>query len=271
MSYVSGFMMGTAILQALRQFMGGGSAMDGLSALGSMGGMGGRMGGMGGMSSMLGGMSRMGGMGSMGGMSRMGGMGSGRSRSQSSFDFPSMQAPQPPAPRKLELVSSLPGRRRYRLAGMGKDQAELLETSLKKLSYLKEITVNPVSGSLLLIFDEASASQLDELITSLNALFEKKNPDNIAEQNPVMTELPPSGASGAYSVTGSVTRSIMSVVRSISAWINRNTAGLFDLRSLSSVLFFFQGLWKMIQTQQFPSGSQMLWWGISLMRGWRAA
>ncbi len=266
MSYVSGFMMGTAIIQALRQFMGGGSAMDGLSALG---GMGGRMGGMGGM---MGGMSRMGGMtgmSGMSGMSRMGGMGSGRSRSQSqsSFDLPSMQASQGPVCQKLELVSSLPGRRRYRLSGMGKEQAELLETSLGKLSYLKEVTANPVSGSLLLIFDDASADQVDELISSVNALFEKQSADASAKQ-PAMMQ---GAASPDTSYTGSVTRSIRSAVRSLSMWINQNTGGLFDISSLASVLFFFQGLWKMIQTQQFPSGSQMLWWGISLMRGWRAA
>ncbi len=257
-------MMGTAIIQALRQFMGGGSAMDGLSALGSMGGMGGRMGGMGGM---MGGMSRMGSMGGMSGMSRMGGMGSGKSRSQGSFDFPSMQMSQRPAVQKLELTSALPGRRRYRLAGMGKDQAELLETALKKLDYLKEVTANPVSGSLLLIYDEAAEPKMDELISSLNRLFEKKNSSGAAEPAAVMQEAPAPGTS----YTSSVTRSIMSAVRSISGWISRNTGGLFDLKSLTSVVFFFQGLWKMLQTQQFPSGSQMLWWGISLMRGWRAA
>ena len=41
------------------------------------------------------------------------------------------------------------------------------------------------------------------------------------------------------------------------------------MSSLASLLFLLRGLRKMLLTGQYPSGSQMLWWAVTLMRGWR--
>ncbi|WP_337610533.1 HMA2 domain-containing protein, partial [Mitsuokella jalaludinii] len=68
---------------------------------------------------------------------------------------------------------------------------------------------------------------------------------------------------------GKVTRSVRNSGRAFSAWINRHTAGWFDMSSLVSLLFALRGLRKVLMTYSSPSGAQMLWWALSLMRGWR--
>ena len=204
MSYASGFMMGTAIVQGIGQLLGG---------MGSSKGMGGM------------GLSR--GMGTMGQGMRQG-KGQGRGFSLDSLDIPSFARPQAAkmtcnAP-SFVLVSSLPGRRRYRMAGMTEKQARMFEEALRKLSYIKEVTAN-----------EITAFPLAE-----------------------------------YRI-GDLTRVIHQSMKDFSLWIQRNTHGFFDASSLASVLLFAQGIRKLLLTQQFPSGAQMLWWAVSLMRGWKSA
>ena len=68
---------------------------------------------------------------------------------------------------------------------------------------------------------------------------------------------------------GRITRSVRNSGREFSAWINRHTAGWFDMSSLVSLLFALRGIRKVLMTYSSPSGAQMLWWALSLMRGWR--
>ena len=253
MSYISGFMMGTAIIQGLRQLLGDSAAFDGTTSFSGMG----RTRGMGGMGTRM--------------SSNMDfGMPSRKGRSQNAWDIPSSQSKQAQkfsASQPIELVSSLPGRRRYRMAGMSEAQAKLLEEMLGKLPYMKQVTANPISGSLLLLYDETKDTEVGGLVSALKASCYRNVPSMGNE--PAPSSLPSFLSDAPH--TGSLTRSIRNAIYSFSIWIKRNTGGLLDASSLASLLFFFQGLRKMLLTQQFPSGSQMFWWAISLMRGWRAA
>lgn len=69
--------------------------------------------------------------------------------------------------------------------------------------------------------------------------------------------------------TGSMTRSIHQAMLTLSKWLQQNTGGVFDTRSLTSLVFFVIGVRKLLLTQQFPSGTQLIWWAVSLLRGWR--
>ena len=53
------------------------------------------------------------------------------------------------------LVSTLPGRRRYRAARIAPAIATALEEHLSSLDFIKDIQVNALSGSILITFDEA--------------------------------------------------------------------------------------------------------------------
>lgn len=161
----------------------------------------------------------------------------------------------------LQLVSALPGRRRYRTGRISAELGKLLEEKLSQLSYVKSVQVNVVSGSILLTFDAQDDAHIDQLAKWLERRFfgGKQEPKSCGDR--------------AFSVSeahaGSITRSIRNTARAFSQWIKDHTCGWFDISSLSSLLFLLRGLRKMLLTGQYPSGSQMLWWAVTLMRGWR--
>ena len=157
------------------------------------------------------------------------------------------------------LVSALPGRRRYRAARIAPSIATLLEERLAALDFVKSCEVSAVSGSILIEFDEADSLRVDALAAWLKEhLFPAAPADGAAEC-----------AGLDESHAGRITRSVRNSGREFSAWINRHTAGWFDMSSLVSLLFALRGIRKVLMTYSSPSGAQMLWWALSLMRGWR--
>ena len=168
-----------------------------------------------------------------------------------------------PAP-SFKLVSSLPGRRRYRVSKLSPELAKLLEEQLIKLSYVQSVQANPVSGSILLVFDEAYEADVEQLAQWLERKFFGGVAGKISRGFDKMAAMASSEAHA-----GSITRSIRNTARAFSQWIKDHTCGWFDMSSLASLLFLLRGLRKMMLTKQYPSGSQMLWWAVTLMRGWR--
>ena len=159
----------------------------------------------------------------------------------------------------FKLVSSLPGRRRYRAGKLTPELAGLLKEQLVRLSYVKAVEVSAVSGSILLTFDEADTASIDQLAKWLEEKFfgGRQGKTRMA----VLV--------GSEAHAGSITRSVRNTARAFSQWIKDNTCGWFDMSSLASLLFLLRGLRKMLLSGQYPSGSQMLWWAVTLMRGWR--
>ncbi|WP_295713202.1 HMA2 domain-containing protein [uncultured Mitsuokella sp.] len=159
------------------------------------------------------------------------------------------------------LVSALPGRRRYRAARIAPEMAKALEAGLSRLDFVESIAVNALSGSILITFAEKDAVRVDGLAAWLEERFFRVPAEAAAERA--------ESAALDESHAGSITRSVRSSGRAFSAWINRHTCGWFDMSSLASLLFALRGLRKMLMTYSSPSGAQMLWWALSLMRGWR--
>ena len=168
-----------------------------------------------------------------------------------------------PAP-SFKLVSSLHGRRRYRVSKLSPELAKLLEEQLVKLNYVKSVQANSVSGSILLVFDEAYEADVEQLAQWLERKFFGGVAGKISRGFDKMAAMASSEAHA-----GSITRSIRNTARAFSQWIKDHTCGWFDMSSLASLLFLLRGLRKMMLTKQYPSGSQMLWWAVTLMRGWR--
>lgn len=149
-----------------------------------------------------------------------------------------------------------PGRCRYRTQPINPALARLIEINLSKLDFIKTINVTPETGSILITFDEKDAAKIGRL-----AIWLKKHLFN-AEDAEYRQDLKLNRV-----FYGGITRSIKSTLRHISKTIIRETNGLFDIRSLSSLIFFSLGLRKMLLTGQLPSGVQMIWWAVSLLRG----
>lgn len=159
------------------------------------------------------------------------------------------------------LVSALPGRRRYRAGKIAPSIAKMLEESLARFDFVKSISANALSGSILITFDEKDAVRVDGLAAWLEERFFRIPAAGAAEKA--------EAAAIDESHAGGITRSVRNSGRAFSAWINRHTCGWFDMSSLASLLFALRGLRKMLMTYSSPSGAQMLWWALSLMRGWR--
>ena len=209
MSYLSGFMMGTAIGKSIRQMLGGAAPAQGF-------------------------------------LHRAGTVRQVRRSAPHSA---------------LQVVSSLPGRRRYR-AALSEELAALLMAHLAKLDFLKEVHVSASTGSILLVFSEAHTARVDALAEWLRTRIFAHPAEATEARRAVLREADEPHA-------GDLTRSIHRTARAFSACINRLTGGLFDMSSFASFILVLRGLRKLVLTKASPSGAQMLWWALSLMRGWR--
>ena len=155
-------------------------------------------------------------------------------------------------------VSRLPGRRRYR-APLTPELAAMLQAQLPKLAFLQEFRPNAATGTLLFVYDAAAEAQMDALALYLaRHIFRRPWRKRVDE-----AALPVEAHAGA------LTRSVRGSMRDFSAWIRRTTGGWLDVSSAAFLIFLLRGLRKMVLTKQYPSASQMLWWAVSLMRGWR--
>ena len=158
----------------------------------------------------------------------------------------------------FRCVSKLPGRRRYR-AAMSQELAALLQEKLSQLAFLKRVEANDLTGSLLFVYDPADEAKMDVLEDFLrDSIFKRdwqRTVDDVAQ--PLEAH------------AGALTKSVRGTVRAFSSWIRTAAHGWLDVSSAAFLVFLLRGLRKMILTKQYPSGSQMLWWAVSLMRGWR--
>ena len=247
----TGMMMGMAAGQALAQMLIGGGSK------GMMGGMPGMMGGMG-RGGRSGGQSNLFGSG----LDMMKQASRGVAKAGVRIQRAVFAAPAEP----FALVSRQPGRRRYR-ASFDKE----LEKSLEKLSalpFLKEVKANALTGSILFTYEatEANEEEMDKLAAALRDRVFKNNlpPAPPAPPAPPKGEVMPS-----ESHAGAITKSLRGTMRAFSVWIKEHTGGWLDISSAAALIFLVRGFRKMLANQQFPTGSQMFWWAISLMRGWR--
>ena len=144
------------------------------------------------------------------------------------------------APRGLALVSRIPGRRRYR-APLTPQQAQLLEGELRRLAFLQEVRVSALTGSLLFRYAPQDEKKMDEV----EAILRERIFRSASLCPPESAVLPLEAHAGAL------------------------TRGWLDVSSAAFLLFLLRGVRKMVMTKIAPSGAQMLWWAVSLMRGWR--
>ena len=165
------------------------------------------------------------------------------------------------SPPSFALVSNIKGRRRYRVAKMSVQLAKLLEAKIGSLPYIKKIAANHITGSILIEYNVAYERQIDALMKNLrDRVF------SVSKRALLPMTLP---AKSQTTEAGSITISIRNSIRALSDWIKARTGGMFDVSSLAALLLMLRGIRKMLLTGQYPSGSSMLWWAASLMRGWR--
>ena len=291
MNYISGLMLGASIANMLRQSLGsadshtnessvqgagggrgrsassgfsstaGGLALGGAALTGLLGG--GRMGGgasllstglLGGgrgsasspLTSLFSTMGRAGGaqpFSSGGGGGRM-----GRQSAQEEASAPAQPQAKVTAEPPFTCVHASPGRRRYRTPYLTKEFAEALEECLVRLPFVTTVRANAVAGSILLTYSPEDEAHIVVLAEGLQAIFSEGR-----------TAPPPA----------TLAQSVRRSVHDFSGWIQRHTGGALDLSSVVAGIFVLRGIRQLVLTNNTPSGSQMLWWALTLMRGWK--
>lgn len=158
---------------------------------------------------------------------------------------------------EFALVSSIAGRRRYRMAALVNNAplGELLEKQLLRLEMVSAVEANPVTGSLLIQF---AASEANEV--AMNNFMEKLR-QRLAtvehEDNPPKHE--PTSYAKSWSATGSF----------LNKQVRRMTGDSFDISALISMVFLIRGIRNCLVLGQRPTGPSMIWWALHLMKGWR--
>ena len=159
----------------------------------------------------------------------------------------------------FSCVHASAGRRRYRTPYLTEETAELLTAGIRTLSFVREIDVNADSGSILFVYHPEDEAHILVLAEELEKIFSKGH---------------------AAPHVGTLAQSIRSSVHAFSGWIQAHSGGALDLNSLAAGLFFLIGIRRLVlanatanapgsPSRTSPSGFQMLWWGLTLMRGWR--
>ncbi len=302
MNYVSGLMLGASLVNMLRQSVGGAGGMNAGAAQGMGGGRsaqgggassgfasaagglalggaaltgllgGGRMGGgasllssgllgggRGGRSSPLTGLLGMTGhsggaqsvlpSGLFGGTGRAGGS-AGRLPSAGGREGATSAPPQMKSvgEKPFVCVHASAGRRRYRTPYLTEAFAKVLEESLVRLPFVTEVRANATAGSILLSYEPEDEAHILVLAEGMEAIFAQGH-----------TAPPPA----------TLAQSVRRSVHDFSGWIQRHTGGALDLSSVVAGVFVLRGIRQLVLTNNTPSGSQMLWWALTLMRGWK--
>ena len=243
MNYVSGLMLGASIANMLRQTLGG-SGSGGASFAQGMGGGHGRF-MQGNMfssdpSGLAGGASALAGL--FGG-GRTGGHGTVAAQVRAQERTEQVRAEQP-----FVCVHASCGRRRYRTPYLTPEFAKVLEARLARLPFVAEVRANALAGSILLVYAPEDEAHILILAEGLEAIFAEGR-----------TAPPPA----------TLAQSVRRSVHDFSGWIQRNTGGALDLSSVVAGVFVLRGIRQLVLTNNTPSGSQMLWWALTLMRGWK--
>ena len=153
----------------------------------------------------------------------------------------------------IRLAHAIKGRRRYYIDILKNNEklAKLISVKLSELPFVKEVTTNINTGSLLILYS-CTENIMDDIFSQL-----KQRVFSIGSR--VITS-----SSGITTQIGCI---LLNLIREINMWIKAKTGNLMDLRIAVAALFIIRGLRKVMTMGQRPSGPQMLWWAFSILRG----
>lgn len=141
--------------------------------------------------------------------------------------------------RGLKLAHGIAGRRRYYDPRLKWDSkyVKKIESYLTKAHGVNDITINKVTGSMLLQYS-CSEEAMDFFIKNL------PDPDS----------------------TGMFRKRIRNVFSRFNRGVYRNTGGYLDLKTSIAGVFLVLGLSRTLRMKQWPGGPQMMWWSYNLMK-----
>ena len=152
---------------------------------------------------------------------------------------------------KFEVLHTMPGRIRFRIPMLESQDNEVIDAVKKELIRLPEIKrveVNPVSGSLVLEYNEGkiNASIICGILLKLLGLEDALDaqPQSIAQKD------------------------LNLIGTSLNRQVYNSTAGIFDLTSALALTIFVLGSYKIIvqQDRNAPGGFSLLWWAYIIFQ-----
>jgi hypothetical protein len=148
----------------------------------------------------------------------------------------------------VETLHLLKGRVRFRVRAVigSNEKAGFVQENLIKLPPVRSVNANPVTGSVLILFDEGEISA-ELLFTAIIRLLGLERELESAPRGVLVKE--------AESAGQSLNRALFD-----------STNGIVDLRSAMLLLLLFAGVRKLIldRGNAFPPGFTMLFWAATL-------
>lgn len=167
-------------------------------------------------------------------------------------------------------IHNIEGRRRYKSVLLkDKSFANALKTKLKGLGLFDEITVNNVTGTILLTY-KCEETDVDTVIEHLNAQTQKVTDEKTRLANSTMS------AASAYSVgrqaaslgqKSLIGQSLNKYTTKANACVKASTNGFADLAIIIGSVCLIWGGYKIFTQNQVPSGPSLVWWGYKILEG----
>ena len=161
---------------------------------------------------------------------------------------------------EFACVHAIKGRRRYKSILL-KDPvfANALKEKFESLDLFKKVTVNTVTGTVLLEY-ECKAELVDEVIDHINEQTRKVNEDKFGDDESLLTK----------SVNGTVAASSAVAVGKAghaNSAIRTALSGVADISIILGGICLIWGTYKVFVQKQTPNGPQLVWWGYKILEG----
>ena len=161
----------------------------------------------------------------------------------------------------IRVVHAIPGRIRLKVTQVRKNPAfaSEIQTRLATVDGISEVEVNPLTGSVLLIYqasDIASPDSLRALVEPLAALFPGFDPRDFTVQQPAATD----GASSTPSLASHIT----SFFGTLNSEVQQVTGGNADLKILLPLTLFLLGVRGVLVAEKLalPTWYDFLWFAL---------
>ena len=124
---------------------------------------------------------------------------------------------------------------------------------------MTSVSVNPVVGSILLRAENDDIFRCVEVFLENRFFFCPRT--DVAD---ICTAAP---CDPGRQPASEYKHTLQEVMSTMSAYVYERTHHLFDLRSLVSFILIVRGIRRMVTLGEMPSGPQMLWWAVAILRG----
>ncbi len=146
----------------------------------------------------------------------------------------------------VEIKHAIPGRVRFHIPILkqNKEKGRLLEQQLLKAEAIREVQVNPLLGTVLIIHEEAKIDN----VTLTGVLAKLLGLEKELEKTP-------------KSLVG---KELSKIIKSANSSVYQQTDGVLDLNSVVTLTFLSLGIWSITRNPSIlPAGISLVYWAYN--------